>query len=303
MRTRIRSTVPTAVETAINGALLVDKPAGVTSFDVVAIVRRALGIKSVGHTGTLDPFATGLLVVLTGKATRLARFLDGMPKVYSATVRLGQGADTDDSTGVLGTRTSHSALRTEDVAAALASFRGTQQQMPPAYSAKKIDGQRAYARARKGEAVVLQAVEVTIHSVELLRYEWPDAEVRVSVSSGTYIRSLARDLGTKLGVPAHCAALRREKIGEFKVTDAQTLETLQGAGAQGRSGAGLSMLELVPHLSRQDVTADEVVHLGHGRAIEGRTAEGTVALVHQDHLIAIAEVKEGKAQPVVVLTE
>ncbi len=303
MRTRIRSTVPTAVETAINGALLVDKPAGVTSFDVVAIVRRALGIKSVGHTGTLDPFATGLLVVLTGKATRLARFLDGMPKVYSATVRLGQGSDTDDSTGVLGTRTSHSALRTEDVAAALASFRGTQQQMPPVYSAKKIDGQRAYARARKGEAVVLQAVEVTIHSVELLRYEWPDAEVRVSVSSGTYIRSLARDLGTKLGVPAHCAALRREKIGEFKVTDAQTLETLQGAGAQGRSGAGLSMLQLVTHLPMQVLDDEELARIKHGRQVLTTERTGPIALVHVGELIAVAEVVDGMAQPVVVVTE
>ena len=292
----------------MNGALLVDKPAGITSFDVVAIVRRALSEggaprPAVGHTGTLDPFATGLLVVLTGKATRLARFLDGFEKVYRATIRLGEGSSTDDSAGELTPRTSDPGLRTEDVAAALASFIGTQQQMPPAYSAKKIDGQRAYARARKGEAVVLQPVEVTIHSIELLRYEWPDAEIRVSVSSGTYIRSLARDLGTKLGVPAHCAALRREAIGGFKVTAAQRLARIQDGSADGRMDGSLSMLDLVPHLPRQDVTAEELVHLGHGRAIEGRTAEGTVALVHQDALVAIAEVKEGKANPVVVFVE
>ncbi len=288
----------------MNGALLVDKPAGVTSFDVVAIVRRALGIKSVGHTGTLDPFATGLLVVLTGKATRLARFLDGFEKVYTATVRFGASSDTDDSTGVL---TAPSAISyqpsDEAVRSALAGFVGTQSQLPPAYSAKKIDGQRAYARARKGEEVVLQPVEVTIHSIELLRCEWPDAEIRVSVSSGTYIRSLARDLGTKLGVPAHCAALRREAIGDFKVTAAQRLATIQDGSAEGRMDGSLSMLDLVPHLPRQDVTAEELVHLGHGRAIEGRTAEGTVALVHQDALVAIAEVREGKANPVVVFVE
>jgi tRNA pseudouridine55 synthase len=179
----------------VNGALLVDKPAGVTSHDVVAIVRRVLGQKSVGHTGTLDPFATGLLVVLLGKATRLARFLDGMPKVYSATVRFGQSSDTDDSTGVLRSQVAGRESSEAEVRSALASFVGTQQQMPPAFSAKKIDGQRAYARARKGEEVVLKPVEVTFHSAELLRYEWPDADVRVSVSAGTYIRALARDLG------------------------------------------------------------------------------------------------------------
>lgn len=304
----------------MNGALLVDKPAGVTSHDVVAIVRRALGTKSVGHTGTLDPFATGLLVVLVGKATRLARFLDGFEKRYRAVVRLGQGSDTDDSTGVLsGPQTSGLRPHEKDVAAALAGFVGTQMQMPPAFSAKKIDGERAYARARKGEEVVLKAVEVTIHSAELLRYEWPDAEIQVRVSTGTYVRSLARDLGTRLGMPAHCHALRRERIGPFDVKDAQSLEAIQGGSAatdatpasagresgarERRMGGCLPMLEVVPHLVRQEVTAEEMAHVGHGRAIEGRAALGTVALVHQEELIAIAEVNEGKAQPVVVLME
>ena len=286
----------------MNGALLVDKPAGVTSFDVVAIVRRTLGIKSVGHTGTLDPFATGLLVVLTWKATRLARFLDGFEKLYTATVRLGASSDTDDATGTLTVPSAISHRPSDDaVRSALQSFVGTTLQMPPAYSAKKIDGQRAYARARKGEEVVLKAVEVTFHSIELRRYEWPDAEIRVSVSSGTYIRSLARDLGTKLGVPAHCAALRREAIGEFKVTDAQTLGTLQGGRAVGRPGGLISPLELVSHLAKQEVTDAEVTDLSHGRAVEGRVGDGTVALHHAERLIAIAEVKEGKANPVVVL--
>ena len=287
----------------MNGALLVDKPAGVTSFDVVAIVRRALGIKSVGHTGTLDPFATGLLVVLTGKATRLARFLDGMPKVYSATVRLGQGSDTDDSTGILGSRVAGRGSSEAEVREALASFVGTQSQMPPAYSAKKIDGQRAYARARKGEAVVLQAVAVTIHSAQLVRYEWPDAEIRVSVSSGTYIRSLARDLGGKLGVPAHCAALRREAIGGFTVTDARTLETFQGAAAQGRSDAGLSMLQLVTHLPMQVLDDEELARIKHGRQVPTTEMSGPIALVHAGELVAVAEVVEGMAQPTVVVVE
>ena len=287
----------------MNGALLVDKPAGVTSHDVVAIVRRALNTKSVGHTGTLDPFATGLLVVLVGKATRLARFLDGFEKSYRAVVRLGQGSDTDDATGTLTEAEGVTRPSEEAVRKALAGFVGTQRQMPPAYSAKKIDGERAYARARKGEEVVLKSVEVTIHSAALLRYWWPDAEIQVRVSTGTYVRSLARDLGTKLGMPAHCHELRRERIGPFDLADAEALEAIQGGWADGRMDGWMSMLEVVPHLVRQDVTAEEMAHIGHGRAIEGRAAQGTVALVYQDELIAIAEVNEGKAQPVVVLME
>jgi len=283
----------------VNGALLVDKPAGVTSHDVVAIVRRALNTKSVGHTGTLDPFATGLLVVLVGKATRLARFLDGFEKEYEAVVRLGQGSDTDDSTGEL---TALSAigypLSDDRIRGALTEFVGTQMQMPPAFSAKKIDGQRAYARARKGEEVVLKAVEVTIHQVELLRYEWPDATIRATVSTGTYLRSLARDLGKKLGMEAHCAELRRTRIGRFEVTDAQTLETLQG-------GPNLKpMAEVVSHLIQREVNPDEVKRLMHGGAFEERGGEvGPVALVRRGELLGIAEVKDGKIRPMVVLMD
>ena len=295
----------------MNGALLIDKPAGVTSHDIVAIVRRALkeggasrpstSRPAVGHTGTLDPFATGLLVVLTGKATRLARFLDGMPKVYRATVRFGASSDTDDATGTLSElRAPSSELTVGQVGAALAAFVGTQQQLPPAYSAKKIDGQRAYARARKGEEVVLKSVEVTIHSAELIGYAWPDAEIRVSVSTGTYIRALARDLGMQLGVPAHCAALRREAIGTFQVRDAQPIQEVLGGLAAGRH---LTPLQVIVHLPRQEVTADEVVHLVHGRQVEARTSSGPLALCRGDELIAIAEVQDGKAQPVVVLAE
>ncbi|HWA41073.1 MAG TPA: tRNA pseudouridine(55) synthase TruB [Gemmatimonadales bacterium] len=294
----------------MNGALLVDKPAGVTSHDVVAIVRRALTQQggptrpAVGHTGTLDPFATGLLVVLVGKATRLARFLDGSAKEYEATIRLGQGSDTDDATGTLGSRVEGGRCSEAEVRKALAGLVGTQMQMPPAFSAKKIDGERAYARARKGEEVVLKAVEVTIHSAELLRYEWPDAEVRVVVSTGTYIRSLARDLGARLGTAAHCAALRRTRIGRFEVAGAQSLESIQSAGAQGRSGAALiPMAEVVGHLPTQELDAGEVAFIKNGRKVATEHEGGPIALLHQGELLAIAEVAEGMAQPVVVLVE
>ena len=286
----------------MNGALLVDKPAGVTSHDVVAIARRALGTKSVGHTGTLDPFATGLLVLLIGKATRLARFLDGFEKVYVATVRLGASSDTDDSTGTLtpgGPATRDSRPGREEIAAALAGFVGTQLQMPPAFSAKKIDSQRAYARARKGEEVVLKPATVTIHSIELLKYEWPDVELRAAVSTGTYIRSLARDLGTKLGMVAHCAALRREAIGRFRTTDARTLEELQ----DGKATVGLTMAELVAHLPKQELDAEGIAHIKHGRKVPTTMTAGPFALVQGGELLAIAEVVEGMAQPTVVLAE
>ena len=270
---------------------------------MVAIARRALGTKSVGHTGTLDPFATGLLVLLVGRATRLARFLDGFEKVYRATIRFGQGSDTDDGTGTLtpsGPATRDPRLGADQVAAALAGFIGPQQQVPPAYSAKKVEGERAYARAREGEAVVLKPVEVTIHRADLLHYAWPDAEIRVAVSTGTYVRSLARDLGTKLGVPAHCAELRRERIGPFEVGAATALETLQrGAGGS----KVIPAAELVGHLARQELDAGEVAFIKNGRKVATECTTGPIALLHQGELMAIAEVVEGMAQPVVVLAE
>jgi tRNA pseudouridine55 synthase len=283
----------------VNGALLIDKPAGMTSHDVVAVARRVLRTKSVGHTGTLDPFATGLLVLLVGKATRLARFLDGFHKEYEATVRLGQGSDTDDATGVLGPRADGRQPTADEVRRALGSFLGTSRQVPPAYSAKKVDGQRAYARARKGEEVVLKPVEVTIHRAELVRYAWPDAEIRVSVSTGTYIRSLARDLGTRLGTAAHCAALRRTRIGRFAVGDARTLEMLETP----RGTALIPMAELVSHLPAQELDEAGAGAVRHGRGVATGETRGPIALVRGGELLAIAEVTDGMAQPTVVVAE
>ncbi|MFI5235141.1 MAG: tRNA pseudouridine(55) synthase TruB [Gemmatimonadales bacterium] len=238
-----------------------DKPAGPTSHDVIARVRQVLGERSAGHTGTLDPFATGLLVVLLGRATRLARFLDDLPKVYRATVRLGQSSDTDDSTGSLRPVTGDLLPDAVAIRDALQGFVGTYAQRPPAYSAKKIDGKRAYAMARRGKEVELPPVEVTIHSAELLGYAAPDAEIRVSVGGGTYVRALARDLGERLGVPAHCAALRREAIGEFRVTDAVPMEQLV------KDVPVLTPAALVAHLPSVEVTVEEVKALSHGRRI------------------------------------
>lgn len=274
-----------------------DKPAGPTSHDVIARVRLALGVRSVGHTGTLDPFATGLLVVLVGRATRLARYFDGLPKCYRATVRLGQGSDTDDATGSLGSRVGDREFAIEEIRRALQGFVGTYAQRPPAYSAKKVDGKRAYALARTGKDVSLPPVDVTVHSAEVLAFEGTDVDIRVSVSGGTYIRALARDLGETLGVPAHCAALRREAIGELLVERAVALEAIS------RTTPLLLPTEVLGHLPSFEVSAEAVDALGHGRQIPSDlSALSALAALSGGRLIAVGHTTEaGAFQPDVVM--
>ncbi|MDQ3138713.1 MAG: tRNA pseudouridine(55) synthase TruB, partial [Gemmatimonadota bacterium] len=207
--------------------MLVDKPAGLTSHDAVQRARRVLGTTAVGHTGTLDPFATGLLVLLVGRATRLARFVESEAKTYLATARLGLATDTDDLTGApIGGPADPARLTEELLRDALAGFVGQQCQRPPRYSAKHVGGQRSYQLARRGQGVDPPDVTVTVHRLELLRLATPDLVFRVSVSAGTYIRALARDLGERLGVGAHLTALRREAIGALRVEDAVPLDAL-----------------------------------------------------------------------------
>jgi tRNA pseudouridine55 synthase len=206
------------------GLLLVDKPAGMTSHDVVQYVRRIYGERSIGHLGTLDPFATGLLVLLLGRATRLATFIDAEPKVYEAAIRFGTETDTDDSTGTV-IRTAP-APREADVRSAVKSLTGTISQVPPAYSAKSVDGTRAYDAARRGEPLDLAAVSVTVHSWELGAFAGDLLSATIICSGGTYIRALARDLGRLTSSAAHLESLRRTRAGTFDVRDAATLESL-----------------------------------------------------------------------------
>ncbi|MFZ5624686.1 MAG: tRNA pseudouridine(55) synthase TruB, partial [Gemmatimonadota bacterium] len=210
------------------GALLIDKPAGITSHDVVVRVRRVLGERSVGHTGTLDPFATGLLVVLVGRATRLARFVERRSKTYLATARLGVRTDTDDATGrvIDDAGRAPGTVSRDEVAAALAALTGTCAQRPPAYSAKKVQGERSYRLARRGAAPELAAVEVTVERLELAAFDPPHVTFRAVVSAGTYVRAIGRDLGERLGTGAHLTALRREAIGDLRVEDAVPLDAL-----------------------------------------------------------------------------
>lgn len=206
------------------GLLLVDKPAGITSHDVVDRVRRAYGERSVGHLGTLDPFATGLLVVLVGRATRLATFLDIEPKVYEAVMALGSETDTDDATGQV-TRSAPPPSE-PDVRAAIVTLTGEIEQVPPAYSAKKIAGKRAYAVARSGGVPELQPARVTVHRWDVKAFTGETLVATITCGGGTYIRALARDLGRSSGSAAHLASLRRTRIGGFDVADAVRADDL-----------------------------------------------------------------------------
>jgi tRNA pseudouridine55 synthase len=206
------------------GLLLVDKPAGMTSHDVVQHVRRIYGERSIGHLGTLDPFATGLLVLLLGRATRLATFLDTEPKVYEATIRFGTETNTDDETGTV--IRSAAAASESDIRSAIKSLTGTISQVPPAYSAKSIDGTRGYDAARRGTPLDIPAVDVTVHSWDVREVSAETVSAVITCSGGTYIRALARDLGRLTQSAAHLASLRRTRIGEFDVRDAATLEAL-----------------------------------------------------------------------------
>ena len=208
--------------------LLIDKPAGITSFGVVARVRRRLSLQlgkkaKVGHTGTLDPFATGLMIIVTGKECRNAGNYSKLDKVYEATIRLGQTSTTGDPEGEI-INVSEAVPSKEAVEAALAQFVGEITQRPPMFSAIKINGRRAYDLARKGEVVEMPERQVTVYSLELLDYAYPDVRIRVHVSSGTYIRTIAEDVGKVLETGAYCSELRRTKIAKWDVTAAEPIE-------------------------------------------------------------------------------
>ncbi len=203
-----------------DGVLLVDKKTGITSHDVVERFRRRAKVKKAGHSGTLDPLATGLLVLCVGKATRLQAYLMGMEKTYEGTIQFGWATDSYDATGTPATDPVEQDVTSVDFEPHVAKFRGEIEQMPPSFSAKKIDGVRAYALARKGEEVKLQAKRVTVYEFTVLEVEGSRLRFRVRSSAGTYMRSLAHDLGESIGVPAHLKELRRTAIGTFHVDQA-----------------------------------------------------------------------------------
>jgi len=210
-----------------NSILLIDKPTGMTSFGVVARIRRVLSQKAgkkvkVGHTGTLDPFATGLMILVTGKECKNAGNYSKLDKTYEATIHLGQTSTTGDPEGEI-SEVSDKIPTSDEINAVLAKFTGEITQTPPIYSAIKINGERAYKLARKGEAVEMPQRQINIYSLDLVDYKYPELKIRTHVSSGTYIRTLAEDIGKELGTGAYCTALRRTTIGEWKIDQAKLL--------------------------------------------------------------------------------
>ena len=272
-----------------------------TSHDVVQRVRRVLGTRAAGHTGTLDPFATGLLVVLVGRATRLARFVERQSKTYLATVRLGVRTDTDDRTGrIIQTSEAGESVDPARVVEALAEFIGTRRQRPPEYSAKHVGGERSYRKARRGEVVQLEPVNVTVSRLEVLECRPPEVTFRVVVSAGTYIRAIARDLGEVLGLGAHLTSLRREAIGSLRVEEAVSLEQLSG-------DALIPPRMVLGDMPTVALDAEALDAVSHGRAVEDSGAAGqrgigaAVALLGQGELVAVARAEDGWLYPSVVL--
>ncbi len=275
----------------MDGALVIDKPSGPTSHDVVARVRRVLGERRIGHTGTLDPLASGLLLLVVGRATRLARFLSASDKSYDAEIRLGVATDTYDAQGAPTTALYVDSMPSRaDVERGLDAFRGTFLQHPPAYSAKKIGGQRSYKLARAGRAAAglptlpagpvtpgLPApapVTVTAHAIDVVACDGDTVRLRVDCSSGFYIRSLAHDLGQRLGTGAHLTALRRTRSGGFTLASALTLETLDRTPSV-VAGALIPLSDMLPNLTAVALTPEGVVRALHGRDVgPGDTVKG-----------------------------
>jgi tRNA pseudouridine55 synthase len=270
-------------DSEVDGVLLVDKPEGMTSHDVVAVARQALGTRRIGHTGTLDPFATGLLVLLVGHATRLQPYVEGEPKVYEATIRFGIETDTGDPTGVPVREASlPPAARVAD---AIAELTGSIEQVPPAYSAKQVDGVRAYAAARRGEPLVLRAATVVVYQWDMRAQRGADLDVTITCSGGTYVRSLARDLGVLAGSAASLVALRRIRSGHFDVAAAASVDQLR----EGRPVV-LPARAAVPGLPAEPLTDLDARRVGHGQAVPASAAGPRAALVAGDGaLLAIAD--------------
>jgi tRNA pseudouridine55 synthase len=285
---------------ALHGILPVDKPPGPSSHDIVAIARRALRERRIGHTGTLDPFASGLLLLCIGAATRLAEYLSALPKRYTATLRLGIVTETDDDRGrVLRATEDLSGVTRPALEAALAAQTGLIHQVPPRYSAKKVRGERMYALARRGADVTPEPVAVTVFRIQLLRFEPPEAVFEVDCSSGTYIRAIARDVGAQLGVGGHLVALRRTRIGHHRVAAALAPEALEDA--ESVRSALITGADALAHLPRFVLAEAELAAIAHGHAIPapaGAAPTGPLALLAPDgRLVAVAEAHGDRLQP------
>jgi len=284
------------------GIVIVDKPGGMTSHDVVGRCRRIFGTRKVGHAGTLDPMATGVLVIGIERATKILGLISGESKTYDATIRFGQSTSTDDAEGEVLQSVSAAAITDEQIEAAVAALRGDIDQVPSAVSAIKVDGKRAYQLAREGQAVEIKARRVRIERFDILAVRRldtvVDVDVTVDCSSGTYIRALARDAGAALGVGGHLTALRRTRVGRFGLGSAHTLEALADAPALSHTLDEACLLAF----PRRDLTDAQTVDAGHGRTLEPAGIEGVYAAVAPDgRVMALLEDSGRRTKSMVVV--
>jgi tRNA pseudouridine55 synthase len=279
---------------AVSGVLVIDKPVGMTSHGVVQVVRQGTGIRRAGHTGTLDPRASGVLVVLVGPAVRISEYVSASDKRYQAIIRLGETTDTYDADGVVIKRSPVN-FDTEQIEEALTHFVGKVEQVPPAYSAKRVHGKKAYELAREGEEVELEPKEIDVYHLELLEWDPPEAIVDVFCSSGTYVRSLANDLGEFLGCGGHLVGLRRTKSGEFALRDAIQLRKLEEAFAAGDWYKYLiPAAEALGDWPSRELSNEEVDLVRHGHRVPAETPPENPehwvrAISQQGELVALME--------------
>ncbi len=290
------------IDNVVSGVLVVDKPVGLTSHDVVQIIRKGTNIRRAGHTGTLDPRASGVLVILLGPAVRLSEYVSASDKRYQATIKLGATSSTFDGEGEVTQRdpVNLDALTEEQFEDILQEFIGEIIQVPPVHSAIKIDGKKAYERARDGEEVEMEPRTINVYSLELLEWAPPEVVIDVFCSSGTYVRSLANDLGERLGVGAHLVGLRRTKSGRFTLRDAVSLRRLRESFELGDWGQFLiPASEALGDWPAVELSPDAVEQLRHGHRVpaeEGATGWAR-AITEQGDLVALVEVVEGGWQP------
>lgn len=301
-----------------SGALLVDKPIGPTSHDVVARARRALGERSIGHIGTLDPLATGLLVLLVGRATRLASLMTGAQKTYEATVRLGFSTNTFDAAGerqAIEHGIAPGAIDDAAVDEVIEAMRQQRAQMPPAFSAKQVGGVRAYTLARRNEVPDLKPVDVCVYAMDWRRAEPDVLHITLTCSAGYYVRAMAQEIGERLGCGAHLEALRRTRVGAFDVREAVPLDTLERDTREAAAARLLPMEALLPELPSVTLTETGAVRASHGNALgmehvstwKGETPASPAGPVRyrvlspEGMLVAIAEASPAGLKPCIVL--
>lgn len=284
------------VKNVVSGVLVVDKPVGLTSHDVVQIIRRGTGIRRAGHTGTLDPRASGVLVVLIGPAVRLSEYISASDKRYQATIKLGSSTDTYDAEGAYTSESSVAVdVDEEQFSDLLKGYIGEIEQVPPPYSAVKVEGKKSYEQARKGEEVELEPRMINVYNLEVLEWALPEVVIDVYCSSGTYVRSLAYDLGEALGVGAHLVGLRRTKSGQFTLRDAISLRRLREAFEAGDWAQFLiPAAEALGDWRTIELDSDQLekVRNGHRIPADSEDTGWSRALSEQGDLVALMEVDE-----------